>query len=123
MWVISSLNFITYTAAPLQNKREKMMKNVNVMPNFDVFFKQVTDMLPKGLFSLHQDLEKNLRVGLYSALRKMNLVTREGFEVQSAVLQRTRARLEALEAQVAAFEAAQLSKQPPTLSNQSNQAE
>ncbi|RKZ84635.1 MAG: hypothetical protein DRR19_17445 [Candidatus Parabeggiatoa sp. nov. 1] len=90
------------------------------MPNFDVFFKQVTDVLPKGLFSLHQDLEKNLRVGLDSALRKMNLVTREEFEVQSAVLERTRARLEVLEAQVAAFEGAQ---QQTTLSNQSNQTE
>lgn len=97
------------------------MINSTAIPNFDSFFKQVTDTLPKSLLSLHQDLEKNLRVGLDSALHKMNLVTREDFDVQSAVLERTRTRLEALEARVAALEAAQ---QQPTLSDQpSNQAE
>ena len=80
-----------------------------IPPNFEIFFKQVTEVLPKGLFNLHQDLEKNLRVALESALRRMNLVTREEFDVQTAVLKRTRTRLESLEAQVAALEAAQLS--------------
>ncbi len=89
---------------------------MSAIPNFDNFVKHVTDTLPKNLFSLHQDLEKNLRVGLEAGLRKMNLVTREEFDVQAAVLERTRNRLEALEAQVAALEAAQ-SNQP------SNQAE
>lgn len=87
---------------------------MNTIPNFDAFFKQVTQTLPKGLLSLHQDLEKNLRIALESALRRMNLVTREEFEVQSAVLERTRARLEALEAQVANLEAAHLPKTEPT---------
>ncbi len=77
---------------------------MNAIPNFEVFFKQVTETLPKGLLSLHQDLEKNLRVGLESALRRMNLVTREEFDVQTAVLERTRARLESLEVKVAALE-------------------
>ncbi len=49
----------------------------------------------------------------------MNLVTREEFEVQCAVLERTRARLETLEIQVAALEAAQ-SPQQPISSVQSN---
>ncbi len=80
--------------------------------NFDVFFKQFTETLPRGILSLHKDLEKNLRVALDATLRKMNLVTREEFEVQCAVLERTRARLEALETQVAALEAAQLPQQP-----------
>ena len=59
--------------------------------NFDTFFKQVTNTLPKGLLSLHQDLEKNLRVAMESTFHKMNLVTREEFDIQTAVLQRTRA--------------------------------
>ncbi|MCK5717540.1 MAG: accessory factor UbiK family protein [Thiomargarita sp.] len=74
------------------------------IPNFDDFFKQVTEALPQNLSSLHQDLEKNLRVALDAALRKMNLVTREEFEIQNAVLQRTRSRLETLEVQLAALE-------------------
>ncbi len=84
---------------------------MNSIPNFDVFFKQVTEALPQSLSSLHEDLEKNLRVALDSALRKMNLVTREEFEVQNAMLKRTRARLETLEAQLAALEGTQSSKQ------------
>lgn len=54
--------------------------------------------------ALPTDLEKNLRAGLSTALNKLDLVTREELEVQSAVLARTRARLEALEKQVAALE-------------------
>jgi len=77
---------------------------MNTIPQFDSFFKQVTNALPKSFFNLHQDLEKNLRVAVDSALHKMNLVTREEFEVQSAVLERSRSRLEALEKQVAALE-------------------
>ena len=73
--------------------------------HFEALFKQVTSALPKGIVSLHQDVEKNIRVTLESALRRMNLVTREEFEVQSAVLTRTRAKLEELEAQVVALEA------------------
>ncbi len=72
--------------------------------HFEALFKQITNALPKGIVSLHQDVEKNLRVALESTLRRMNLVTREEFEVQSAVLARTRVKLEELEAQVAALE-------------------
>lgn len=54
--------------------------------------------------ALPADLEKNLRAGLSATLNKLDLVTREELEVQSAVLARTRARLEALEKQVTALE-------------------
>jgi len=87
------------------------------IPNFDTFFNSITDVLPKGLLSLHQDLEKNLRVALDSGLRKVNLVTREEFEVQTAVLERTRTRLEALEARVALLEGA---RQEVSLSEQAS---
>ncbi len=77
---------------------------MNSIPNPEDLFKQVTQALPTGLFELHKDLEKNLRVGLDSGLRKMNMVTREEFDIQTAVLERTRARLETLEEKVAALE-------------------
>ncbi len=72
---------------------------------FDTLFKHVSHSLPGNLFTLHQDLEQNLRVALNSALQQLDLVTREEFDVQKAVLARTRARLEALEIQVATLEA------------------
>jgi BMFP domain-containing protein YqiC len=69
---------------------------MNNIPNPEELLKQVSEALPTGLFELHKDLEKNLRVGLDSGLRKMNVVTREEFDIQTAVLERTRARLELL---------------------------
>lgn len=50
------------------------------------------------------DLEKNLKPLLQSAFAKLDLVTREEFDVQTQVLQRTREQLTALEARLAALE-------------------
>lgn len=61
-------------------------------------------LLPPGLDGARQDLEKNFRAVLQSWFDKLDLVTREEFEVQQAVLAKTRAKLEALEAEVAALE-------------------
>lgn len=51
------------------------------------------------------DIEKNVRALLSSAFSRLDLVTREEFDVQRELLARTRARLEALEAKIAALEA------------------
>jgi len=50
------------------------------------------------------DLEKNLRALLASAFGRLDLVTREEFDVQREVLARTRARLQELEAKLAELE-------------------
>jgi ubiquinone biosynthesis accessory factor UbiK len=50
------------------------------------------------------DLEKNLRAMLQSAFAKLDLVTREEFDVQTEVLARTREKLEALERRLAELE-------------------
>lgn len=52
-----------------------------------------------------KDLEKNARALLASAFAKLDLVTREEFDLQVAMLARTREKLTALEARVAALEA------------------
>ncbi len=72
---------------------------------FDDLSKRLADGMPKGVQALQDDLQRNLRAGLESAFGKLNLVTREEFEVQQAVLTRTRDKLKALEARVAALEA------------------
>jgi BMFP domain-containing protein YqiC len=46
---------------------------------------------------MQEDIEANVRSLLQSTLSRMNLVSREEFEVQTAVLQRTREKLEELE--------------------------
>ncbi len=58
-------------------------------------------VMPSGLT---QEVERNFRSALTAALTKLDLVTREEFEVQSQVLARTRTKLEALEKQVADME-------------------
>ena len=73
---------------------------------FDDLSRRVADSLPPGLQGLQDDLQRNLRSALESALSKMNLVTREEFDVQQAVLLRTREKLKALETRVAALEEA-----------------
>ncbi|MEO1766570.1 accessory factor UbiK family protein [Thiobacter aerophilum] len=61
------------------------------------------------------DVEKNLRALLTSVFTRLDLVTREEFEAQQAVLARTREKLEALERKVAALEtAAPPEPAPPT---------
>lgn len=51
-----------------------------------------------------RDIEKNMKAMLNQGFSKLDLLTREEFEIQSEVLQRTRARLESLEARVAELE-------------------
>lgn len=59
-----------------------------------------------------KDIEHNLKAGLTAMLAKLDLVTREEFDVQSDVLQRTRARLEALESRLTELEHAQAGTRP-----------
>ncbi|MBP0599064.1 accessory factor UbiK family protein [Herbaspirillum sp. LeCh32-8] len=54
-----------------------------------------------------KDIEKNVKAMLSQGFAKLDLVTREEFDVQAQVLAKTRARLEALEARVAELEAQQ----------------
>jgi BMFP domain-containing protein YqiC len=62
--------------------------------------RKLADAVPEGLRSIREDLEKNFRSVLSSSLSKLDLVTREEFEVQEAVLAKTRDKLEVLEARL-----------------------
>lgn len=65
---------------------------------------KLTSLLPRGVLDVQKDIEKNIRALLQSTFAKMDLVTREEFEVQSAVLARTREKLEQLEKQLKELE-------------------
>ena len=52
-----------------------------------------------------KDIEKNVKAMMSQGFSKLDLVTRDEFDIQTQVLEKTRARLEALETQVAALEA------------------
>jgi len=62
--------------------------------------KRISDLIPGNVKHMQEDIESNIRSLLQSSLSKMNLVSREEFDVQSAVLQRTREKLEQLEKEV-----------------------
>jgi len=73
--------------------------------SIDELARRLADSVPQGLRSVKDDLEKNFRSVLNSGLGKLDLVTREEFEVQEAVLARTRQKLEALEERLQTIEA------------------
>jgi BMFP domain-containing protein YqiC len=72
----------------------------------DEILRRFAGLLPEGTELLREDIKKNLRSAVEAALSRMDLVTREEFDVQAALLSRSRARLEAMEKQVAALEEA-----------------
>lgn len=68
---------------------------------FDDISARVSEVLAK---SPVKDIEKNLRGMLSSAFSRLDLVTREEFDVQAKVLARTREKLVAIEARVSELE-------------------
>ncbi|HWD36283.1 MAG TPA: accessory factor UbiK family protein [Casimicrobiaceae bacterium] len=60
-----------------------------------------------------KDIEKNVKALLQSGLSRLDLVTREEFDVQVEVLRKTREKVERLEARVAELEARSVPPPPP----------
>jgi len=71
----------------------------------DDLARRLADAVPPGIREIQQDMEKNLRSILQVTLSKLDLVTREEFDVQSRLLARTREKLDKLESMIAAQEA------------------
>lgn len=72
----------------------------------DDLAQRLASAMPKGIQMLQEDIGRNLRATLESGLGKLDLVTREEFDVQSAVLARSREKLTLLEARIAELERA-----------------
>lgn len=70
----------------------------------DDLARRLAASVPEGMVTLRRDMEENFRAVLQAGISKMDLVSRQEFDVQSAVLRRTREKLEALEGKVAAME-------------------
>ncbi len=64
----------------------------------DDLAQRISAAIPQDVRHLQGDIEKNVRAGLNSVFAKLNLVTREEFDVQAEVLARSRAKLQKLEA-------------------------
>ena len=71
-------------------------------PRFiDDLARRLSAAVPEGFIALRDDLHENFKAVLQSTLSRLDLVTRQEFDVQAAVLRRTREKLEALEARLA----------------------
>ena len=71
----------------------------------DELARRVSAMVPPGMKDAGAEFEQNLKATLQAGLAKLDLVTREEFEVQRAVLLRTREKLDALERALQELEA------------------
>jgi ubiquinone biosynthesis accessory factor UbiK len=72
----------------------------------DDLARRLAGTLPESMVALRRDLEQNFKGVLQSGLTRFDLVTREEFDVQTAVLARTRAKLEQIEARLRELESA-----------------
>ena len=71
---------------------------------FDDLARRIQASLPPGLDEVREDVTRNVRAIIAAGIARMDLVEREEFDVQSAVLARTREKLETLERRVRQLE-------------------
>ena len=67
---------------------EKIFKNIQ---------KKITESIPEDIDALKGDLKQNIQAAIEAQIKKLELVTREEFEIQELILKRTREKLEKLE--------------------------
>mgnify|MGYP003606254977 CR=1 FL=1 len=72
--------------------------------HIDELARRLSSLVPPGLRESREELQATFKTALQAGLSKLDLVTREEFEVQRAVLLRTREKLDALEQAVVALE-------------------
>jgi BMFP domain-containing protein YqiC len=75
------------------------------LDKLDDLARRLSSLVPPAMREGREELQQNFKAVLQAGLGKLDLVTREEFEVQRAVLLRTREKLEALEDMVATLEA------------------
>ena len=75
-------------------------------PRFiDDLARRLSGALPESLRSLREDLEQNFKATLQATLSRLDLVTREEFDLRAAMLEKARAQLTELEQRLQALEA------------------
>ena len=75
------------------------------LDKLDDLARRLSSLVPPAMREGREELQQNFKSVLQAGLGKLDLVTREEFEVQRAVLLRTREKLEALETLLATLEA------------------
>ncbi len=70
----------------------------------DDISRKLAELIPQDIKDMRREFHQNAKAVLTAGLRKMDLVTREEFDVQQAVLAKTRQKLKVLEAEIRALE-------------------
>jgi BMFP domain-containing protein YqiC len=83
---------------------ERVMSFMNAN-SLDDLARRLAESVPESVKAFGRDLEGNFKAVLQAQLAKLDLVTRQDFDVQSAILQRTQAKLTELDARVKELEA------------------
>jgi BMFP domain-containing protein YqiC len=73
--------------------------------SLDELAKRLADAVPESVRNLGRDMEGNFKAVLQAQLSKLNLVSRQEFDVQAALLARTQTALSTLEARLKELEA------------------
>ncbi len=77
-----------------------------IKPGFiDDTVRRISAGMPTGARRFQEDMEKNMRAILSSALSKLDIVSREEFDIQQGVLRRSREKIENMERRLAELEA------------------
>jgi BMFP domain-containing protein YqiC len=71
----------------------------------DELARRLADSVPESVRAFGRDVEGNFKAVLQSQLSKLDLVSRQEFDVQAAILERTQAKLTAMEARLKEIEA------------------
>jgi len=70
----------------------------------DEILQQINDLLPQNVRETRDDIKRNLKAGVSSTLSRMDLVTRQEFDIQTELLARSRVMLEQLEQRITDLE-------------------
>ncbi len=70
----------------------------------ETLMSEFAKLIPEDMQSMKHELEDNFRATLNASFSKLDLVTREEFDIQAALLQRSRARLDELQQQLEQIE-------------------
>ena len=93
---------------------ESAKRTISIMikaREFEDFVQQFLRLLPRDLSRSREDFEKIVRASLNATFARMNLVTREEFDIQTQLLGNTRAAMDELEKKIATLEKALSEKQ------------
>lgn len=102
-------------AAIRYSRQTDLEQPMNAIHGLDDLAQRLAEMVPTGMKQAREDLTANFRSVLQAGLHKLDVVTREEFDVQRCVLLRTREKIEELERQLALLEQSlfEQSQSPP----------